>query len=203
MEQPAINLVKRSRVRQDVPYVAAWLVISAAVWLAGCGAKPGPDRARQDPAKDMNLSPDQVAQLLEPNVVGVAAMYDAQNAWLWTKNRVRVRGLRLTLFLFGSGNKSVFGDGVIRARLFAAQRGRLGKVQWPEEPTQEWSFTVEEAIPFRGMRPKIYGWYYGLFLDWGDRDLSDKEIRMIITFERADQRVISSDARDMRVPGGK
>jgi len=65
---------------------------------------------------------------------------------------------------------------------------------------KEWEFDVEAAKPFRSKKPSIQGYGYRLPLDWGELDLAGREIRVIVSFERPDGRVIESSKKDLIVP---
>ncbi|HOQ88125.1 MAG TPA: hypothetical protein PLQ89_20670, partial [Phycisphaerae bacterium] len=54
--------------------------------------------------------------------------------------------------------------------------------------------------PFRCKRRVEAGWGYALFLNWGDLDLSNQIIRLIVQFERRDGIVISGSHKEFRVP---
>jgi len=185
----------------------AWATFTAFVmgaWLTGSGCAPQQSDVGRvgDRRSDRgDLSPAQVAQLLEPNVVGVAAIYDPFNPWIRSENKTAVRGAKIgALYLIGPEGKGIFGDGVIRPKLFLGKRGPLGKITWGDRPAKEWAFSVEQAIPFRSKRRNAFGWGYSLFLDWRDMDFAGKDIRIVISFERGDGAVVTSDSKDLRVP---
>ena len=150
-------------------------------------------------------TPGQVADMhTEPNISNVAVFYDPYSAWIWTEDRSRVCGIKVgPVYLIGPGGKGAFGDGVIRPRLYRLDRGTDGRVK--PVLIKEWSFTVEEALPLRIKREKALGWGYGLPLVWGDQDLladGVREVRMVVAFERSDERTINSSKKDLRVPRG-
>jgi hypothetical protein len=132
--------------------------------------------------------------------VKVVATFNRYTGWIWTSDRSRVRGSYIGgLFLIGPDNKGVFGEGTLLPKVYHLKRGENGK----KSPVliKEWSLSTEEAIPLRAKWPhRLLGWGYGLPLDWGDLDLGGEEVRMVISFERTDGRVISSTRLDGIVP---
>ena len=183
----------------------ACVALLAALVICGCSENPGwqqegePQPAGLFGQKSSTPTPDEVARMLEPNVLGVSCFYDPLNPWLWNTDHTRVRGLRISaLYLRGPNYTGVFGDGVIRPKLFVAYRDEEGAEKY--RLVKEWEFDVEAALPFRAKRRMRAGWGYGLFLDWDDLDLSGRSIRLIVQFERADGIVISGSKKDFRFP---
>jgi hypothetical protein len=176
-------------------------VVCLAVFL-GCEAPPG-QPAHGGTTQHANYRPPSVEQVLamrDPNVVGVAALYDSMNPWLWTENRARVRGVYIkVLYLSGPHSRGVFGDGIIRPKMYVLETDEQGDGDW--ELAREWEFDVEAALPFRAKREVMLGWGYGLIpLPWGDMDMAGREIRVIVEFERLDGHIVSSGKKDFRVP---
>ena len=149
-------------------------------------------------------SPAQVAGMpTEPKITGVRVFHPSYGGWQWTEDKQRIRGIKVgPVYLVGPKGKGVFGDGVIRPKLYRLDRGADHKVI----PTliQEWSFTVEEAIPLRIKKPNLLGWGYGLPLVWENADLLDKarEVRVVVEFERSDGGTVTSTRKDLQVPMG-
>lgn len=168
-------------------------------WLAlvtmGCG--PGQGFGRSDQATQP--TPDQVAHMLEPNVLGVSCFYDPFDPWIYNEDRTRIRGIRISaLYLRGPNYTGVFGDGIIKPRLYVAYRDEAtGERKY--QMVKEWAFDVEQAMPFRSKRETRAGWGYCLFLDWGDLPLEGRSIRLLVTFERKDGLSIGSSKKDFRV----
>jgi len=135
----------------------------------------------------------------EPNVVNAVAIYNSLSPWMYDRDKVKVRGVYVSgLYLLGPKGTGVFGDGVIRPRLYLVERGPDGKKQ--PKLVKEWSFTVEEAIPFRGKQKRTPGWGYGLPLAFDDLDLSGREVQVLIAFERNDGRIVNSSKQTFIVP---
>lgn len=154
---------------------------------AGPGPSPAPAAAGKPPAAN-------------PNVVGVQAFYDPYNPWLWNENRTKPIGIVVqALYLAGPQSKGVFGDGVIRPRLFVKYINVEGNIDW--KPVKEWRFSSEESVLFRSKRETMLGWGYRLHLPFENADLGGREIRMIVEYERSDGRVVSSSSKDFKVPG--
>jgi len=173
--------------------VSAAIVVCAI--LTGC----------QPPQEGMTAAPagsgvDDVARVpTEPNVVNVVAIYNSISPWLYDRDHAKVQGIYVSgLYLLGPKGYGVFGDGVIRPRLYVLERRPDGR----KEPklTKEWSFTVEEAIPWRGKQKRTPGWGYGLPLEFDDIDLAGREIQMIVAFERTDGRIVRSSKQTFIVP---
>lgn len=168
--------------------------------LAGC----------QDPAGSDGRTPGQ--NLLQPRtgkagppdvvgtVVGVIAYYDSFNPWLWNESKTRPIGVDVkALYLEGPSVKGVFGDGVIRPRMYVNEPAAGGESEW--KLAKEWSFDVDQAREWRSRKETAQGWGYRIPLPWEDLDLSGREIRMIILFQRSDGKTVSSAKKDFRVPG--
>ncbi len=144
-------------------------------------------------------TPQEVARMLEPNVLGVSCFYSGLSPWMWNQDRTMVRGIKVgAVFLLGPNSTGVFGDGVIHPRLFAAYRDDQGQQHF--QLVKEWTFSVDQAMPFRIKRRTRGGWGYTFFLPWGDLDLSGRDIRLTVSFERSDGMVISGSKKDFRVP---
>lgn len=149
------------------------------------------------------LSPEarRVMQMpTDPNIIQVGHYYTFHRHWIWTRDQSRVNGTWISaLYLFGNKEKGVFGDGIIRPRLYQHVKNERGGVEF--QLIKEWAFDVDEARPFRCVKPSFQGYGYKLPLSWGDLDLSGKEVRMIVTFERRDGRPVESSKKDLIVPG--
>jgi len=162
--------------------------------LSGCTPPEGMTTAPGDSAaKDVARVPT------EPNVVNVVAIYNSISPWIYDRDKVKIRGIYVSgLYLLGPKGYGVFGDGVIQPRLYVIERGPDGKKQ--PKMVKEWSFTVEEAIPFRGKQKRTPGWGYGLPLIFDDLDLAGREVQMIVDFERNDGRIVPGSKQTFIVP---
>jgi len=162
----------------------------AALALGGCAA-PGPDSSWGGSARNGPL---------EQNIVRVAAYYPSLNPWIWNDARTHVRGIVISaLYLEGPDILGVFGDGIIRPRLYLCDPAGAADTQ--VQLIKEWSFDVEEAHPFRSTKRTLLGNGYRFHLIWGDElDLSGQSIRMVVVFERRDRTMIYSGKKDFRVP---
>jgi len=161
----------------------------------GPGGAGKPDRAPP---------PSEVAVMqTEPEITEVRVYHPSYPAWQWTEDKQAIRGIKVgPVYLVGPNGKGVFGDGVIRPRLYRLDRHADHKVV----PTllKEWAFTVEEAVPWRIKKPSLMGWAYGLPLVWEDPGLlaGAREVRLVIAFECSDGRLVSSSKKDVQVPRG-
>lgn len=175
---------------------------------AGCGQRAGDGpttrpvpRVGDVPAR---LTPEQVdaRRTAETNILNIYTYYNPYTPWIWNENHNRVVGVIIgALYLQGPNGRGVFGNGIIRPRLYIRDR----KAANPEDEwkvVKEWSFDVDEAYLFRSIKPTVQGYGYMLPLRWGeDLNLADREVRLIISFERADGMVVRSSPRDFgRVP---
>lgn len=176
--------------------IAAPLLATGLIVVAGCGGpKPEPPAGTKT-----ELSPADVARMpTQPNVVNVLAIYNPYTCWIWNPDKSRVRGVRVgSLYLIGPDYTGVFGDGVIRPRVYVMERDDDGRKV--PKLVKEWSLDVAQAVEFRAKKKTKLGWGYGLFLDWGDLDLGGREIRVVIAFERGDGQVVTSKKTDLMVP---
>lgn len=190
------------RVRSGFARTVFGCAVIGGVGLVGGCAEQGPARRPQDYPEGITLSAEEIARLpLERNVLRVAAFYDPHDPWLWSDDRARVRGIVIrALYLEGPGVSGVFGDGVIRPRLYLLDSSHHKPK--PPKLIKTWAFDPVDALPFRSCKRTVMGWGYRLHLPWGDEfDLAGREIRMTVTFERSDGRVSHSDKKDFRVPG--
>lgn len=184
--------------------VRAGAALTLAAFLSGCaqdGASPQTRPAQQQSNWQGNSepTPDEVARMLEPNVLGVTCFYDPFNPWIWNTEHTHVRGIKINaLYLRGPNYTGVFGDGTFRPKLYVEVRDERGNKT--PKLIKEWTFDVNQAMPFRAKKRMKAGWGYALFLDWGQMDLSGQSLRLTIEFERSDGIVISGSNKSFRVP---
>lgn len=176
------------------------LVLACALITGAAGCQAPSGGGAQGP---VTATPQQVAEMLDPNVVGVVAYYDPYNPWLWNENRTRPRGIVIqALYLEGNRpGKGVFGDGVISPRMYVRTVDDQGEPDW--KLAKEWNFTAAESIPYRSKKQTTQGWGYRFHLPWGDLDIAGREIRMIVQYRRSDGRTMLSGKKDFRVPGAR
>jgi hypothetical protein len=178
------------------------LIVASAGIVAGCAGgqnnqtqSPTPMSGKDDPAP----TPAQVARMIEPNVLGIACLYDPFSPWIWNTEHTQVKGVRIAaLYLLGPNSTGVFGDGTIHPRMYLAYKDAQGKLDY--KLIKEWSFDTQQAMPFRAKKRVRWGWGYGLFLPLGDMDLTGKDIRLTVSFERIDGLVITGNKKDFRIP---
>lgn len=170
--------------------VATMLIV---LMVSGCRGRNRKEKVSRNP------TPEQVAQMLETNIVNVHAYIDAINCWVWNEDRTAPRGIVIKALYLEGPSGGVFGDGIIRPKLFVAYRDDEGKRRW--HLAKEWSYDVEDAMPFRTKKRFMAGWGYQLYLVWGDElDLTGQEVRLIVEFERRDGIVVRSGKTDRKVP---
>lgn len=168
--------------------------------MGGCGPDDGGMQWFQSQDTG-DYPPDQVARMAEPDVTAIYASYDPYESWILTDDRARVRGIKIgALYLIGKEGKGVFGKGVIRPRLYLREEDPDGQISY--RLIKQWSFDMQEAMPFRSKRKTLVGWGYSLFLTWDDLqvDLTGEDIRIVVGFERADGIRIGSRGTNFRVP---
>jgi hypothetical protein len=137
--------------------------------------------------------------MIEPNVLGVSCFYDPFNPWLWNNEHTQVHGIKINaLYLRGPNYTGVFGEGVIRPKLFVQYRDDEGKIQY--KLIKEWSYDVDQAMPWRAKKRTKAGWGYCLLLNWGDLNLAGRSVRLTVTFERSDGVSVSGSKKDFKVP---
>lgn len=173
------------------------LLMLALLALSGCQGGMGlagaaPDQAASRPARVVDPN-------LEETIVGVIAYYNSFNPWLWNDSKTKPIGIDVqALYLAGPKSKGVFGNGVIRPRLYVHE---TANGQDDYRLAKEWSFDVQQAVPWRSNKTTVQGMGYRIPLVWEDLDLIGREIRMIIAFERSDGKLVLSSKKDFRVPG--
>ncbi len=188
---PVISRIRALRARRVV------LLVAGALLAAGCvqpeqGPAAGPNDAMTHAAARMPT---------EPNVVSAVAFYK-MSPWLWNADHTRVSGIYVSaLYLLGPNGLGVFGDGTIRPRMLQVELGKDGKRHVRQ--VKEWTFSVEEAVPFRAKERRTLGWGYGILLAFDDVDVSGREIQMVICFERNDGRLVTSSKQTFLVPQSK
>lgn len=168
--------------------------------LAGCqaGNQPGA------PTVTVAAGPptrEEALRNTESNIIGVVAYYHPSNPWLWNEDRSRVVGVRVqALYLVGPREKGVFGDGIIRPKIYVRDRRTADPdQQW--KLVREWAFQPEDILLYRTKEPTVQGYGYLLPLRWGEQiDLSNQEIRIIINYERIDGLFPRPSTKNLRVP---
>lgn len=174
------------------------LLLVLPLLAAGCVTTTKGHR-EQAPAQPLP-SVDKVSKMIDPDVVGVAAFYNSFDPWMWDEGHERPCGIIVPgLYLMGTNSKSVFGDGIIRPRLYVQETNQKGESKWTL--AKEWDLDVDKAMPFRSRRQTLVGWGYRLHLPWDElSQLSGRQIRMVIEFERKDGTRLASSKKDFRVP---
>jgi len=156
--------------------------------------KPAPKPVKAKPQPSLQ----QVTQMLEPDVLGVVAYYNSFDPWIWDESHSKITGIIIqALFLSGPNVKGVFGDGIIRPKMYMNESGEQWKL------AKEWSFDVEQSISHRSKKETMQGWGYRFDLPFDDLDLNDQAIRMVVEFDRSDGRIVRSGKKDFRTPNLK
>ena len=192
----AVRLTSHSRRPGMLLPIGQMAASIALALLVGACETPPPGH----PAPGTLLTHEQTNRMpLEKNITAVGAFYDPYSPWIWNEDRSKMRGLIVNaLYLIGPDSMGVFGDGIIRPHIYVLE-GAEGK----ETPklVKEWLLDPEQAMEWRARKRTAMGWGYQLQLVWGDElDFRGKRIRITISFERTDGRVVHSAKKDFRVP---
>ena len=180
--------------KRRLPYKIGLLALLGLV-VAGCNGPGGGWAASQPASRPADLGP------LEDNVIGLSCFYAPISPWIRSQDGSEVRGIVISgLYLQGPKGMGVFGNGTIKPKMLVVSYDKTGKKTY--NPVKEWSYSVDQAMPWRSKKPNAYGYGYRLHLIWDDTtlDLGGQEIRMIVNFERADGRVVGPSRKDFRVP---
>lgn len=138
----------------------------------------------------------------DPNVLEVHPLWDPYASFITSDAGSRVLGLRIkTLYLLGTDQKGVFGEGVLKSRMYLLQRDATMSLLEPRL-IQEWEYDVQQLMPYRVTKAELLGWAYAYVpLTWPAQfDLSGREVRVVVTFERPDGRVVSARPKDFKIP---
>lgn len=164
------------------------LCIGAALALAaGCRQNTASPSSRPSDDDQRSARAHQEAiRGTETVILDVVAYYTTPIKWRWNQDRTRVHGVIVgALYLMGPSGKGVFGDGLIQPKLYVRNPTiRDAEKEWVL--TKEWEFTPEQMMDMRSLRPTVQGYGYMLPLDWGDLDLSNRQIRIVISYKRSD-----------------
>lgn len=192
-ESPAL---RNRRWRKGSRAITRFAVAAAPLILAGACQAPPP----ATPKPGTLLTHQQTSNMpLEKDIREVAAFYDPYMPWIWNDDRSKIRGLVVNaLYLIGPNSLGAFADGIIRPRLYLLE-GPVGREQ--PQLLKEWSFDPDGMLEWRSRKRTAMGWGYKLPLVWGDEiDLRGKSIRITISFERVDGRIVHSSKKDFRLP---
>ncbi|MBK8267337.1 MAG: hypothetical protein IPK83_03155 [Planctomycetes bacterium] len=182
---------------------------AAAIVFAGAPACNNPNNQMQETSpykatKQPTSEPLPISappNMEESNIIRVNKIFDSF-PWLSFSNdgSGRVNGFKCAVYLEGpKSTKGVFGSGTMVITMYRLDHDRLNR----EVPTEMkcWTFTREEALPYRARNMSMLGWGYGFRLPWGDDiRVSGRKIAIVIKYVRDDGRVVSSSRKVLRVP---
>jgi len=177
--------------------LAWWVSVAVGGVLApGCQMPPASQPARLSPAaQEVANAP------LEPNIIAVIARYGL-DPFGRMGGSPRTNAFAISaLYLIAStpeGNKGVFGDGIIHVYMYVLEKDQAGRPA--RRLAREWTFTPEQAMPFRVKKKTVLGHAYRLHCSWGEEDYLGKRIEIEVTFERRDGRVVRSTPHVATVP---
>ncbi len=147
--------------------------------------------------KEISLPP----QKEESNIVRVNKFFSSV-PWLNfdSDGSGSIDGFKCTVYLEGPHSvKGVFGTGTIVVSMYRLDSDRSGR----EFATEVYSWTLprEEAFVYRAREATMFGWGYGLRLQWGKKvDVGGRKVAVLIKYIRDDGRVVSSTRQVLRVP---
>lgn len=145
-----------------------------------------------------------LAAPLTADIIKVATYY-ANNPFLSFDDQAdpNPEGFKVAYYaVSGSEKKGVYGDGIIRFKMYAVRRDHAK--QAPRgELVKTWEFTPQQALGWRVNRRSEMGWPYQFYLNWEDADVAGEEIRIVPEFVRLDGRVIRGSPKDLKVPPRK
>ena len=157
--------------------------------LTGCGP-------------EQTVAPFSVAMApTSDNIVQIVKFY-TRGPWLQFRQDggPRPDGFKVSaLYLIdGQTDRGAFGAGTIAVNLYVVERDEQGD----DVATKiyEWEYDAQKAMPFRAKKRTLQGWGYQLRLNWGDLDLSGKEIEIEILYRRLDGQTVNSAPKRLKVP---
>ncbi len=168
--------------------------LSAALLLCGC----------QQVSSPMSRETRRVANAkLDPNIIKILTFYATHPFMSFdSAGDPNPEGLKVTFYAkSGRTERGVFADGLIRFKMYKIIR-RAGKEPVGEQ-VKIWEYTPEEASGWRVTKKSVMGWAYQFYLNWGDIDVYNHEIRIVPEFVRRDGRVVRGQPRSLRVPSRK
>ena len=95
--------------------------------------------------------------------------------------------------------KGVFGTGTIVVEMYRLDRDAAGGEI--SALVQTWELPPDKAMKFRGRKPKLLGWGYGLRLKW-DKDVkvAGEDVAIVVKYVRDDGRVVPTRRKQLHVP---
>ena len=186
-----------------------WLALTAALGAAvGCEApgKPPPPSVfgNRDATEREQEMRAQEARRVDPEI---APTYDdiieIAQFWPtvpWRTDLGRTVGFRVpTYFVSAETRKGAFVAGNITATIYVLEPRRGGG--FVRTVAHRWVLDEALSAPFRVTKEVLGGFYYGFVLNWPeDVRLDGEQIEIQFAYERADGRVVTSSARQFRVP---
>ncbi len=170
--------------------------------LAGCAATPMQnDQMTADYRKTMMTVPEVENAKLSGNI---GLVHPSFNIFPWLQfdpADPRPQGFAVqSLYLIDNKTeRGVFADGTIVVRMYRVDREPDGRETRPLVHT--WRLNPAQAMPFRSHRRTVFGVGYMLLLQWPKNlDVLNREIMVIVEFERPDGKVISSHPKFLKVP---
>ncbi|MBN1344498.1 MAG: hypothetical protein JXQ73_17545 [Phycisphaerae bacterium] len=179
--------------------VALWMVALAGL-LSGCDVPPHVQRTRDAPLFD--------------DIIRIRA-FIRPTPWLNfdPSDPKKIDGMAVNMYLESARlQKGVFGAGTIKVTMYEDTVGeKAATTTAPGASTRvtgkklfEWNLSPEQAMPYRVVqRPErtyVMGDGYQLRLSWGDLDLSNRQVCVVLEYIRTDGRPVVRSPFHLRIP---
>ena len=125
----------------------------------------------------------------------------------------KVNGIAINMYLYSArAQKGVFGSGTIRVIMYedvSFQKDKSGKAPSPDgkktgEKLHEWELPPDKAMAYRVVRRPdreyVLGDAYQLRLSWGDTDLKDRHVAIVLEYQRTDGQIVRRKPFFRRIP---
>lgn len=149
------------------------------------------------------------------DVTEINAFFNS-NPWLNfdTSDPGKINGVAVTVYLVSARQrKGVFGAGTIRVVMYedvSAKSSDSSKEKAPAiqktigKKLHVWELPQDKAMPYRVLRRPgktyVMGDAYQLRLSWGDLDLRDRRVAIVIEYERTDGQLVRRKPSHLHVP---
>lgn len=182
----------------------AGVALTAAIVAAGCRAPPPKDQYAHLRIGGGGSVPQQPAPTIDPttfathdDIFQIVAFW-VPPVWLFESSRQPVGFKSRVYFMSAADRKGVFVSGPISVTI--SRLRRAGR-RIEREQVHEWNLNSPQALGYRITKEGQLGLSYGFMLRWPDEvDVFGSQIEIVISYTRADGRVVRSSAKRLRVP---